>query len=143
MTSSIREKTSTNGPCLGLLFRQFAVLLWVVFLFGCGSAANPLVGKWEGVDSFGQTMRLEFQENGRLSLEIVRGDESFRKGGTYQTDFSQKPEHLDLMLEDRDPVHTIVEVLDTDRIAFENINSSDPRPTQFGGNRISMTRLNK
>jgi len=125
---------------------SFAVLVVVA---GCGlslgssgdaAPRNPIAGTWKGVDQLGQTMEFTFQDDGRMTLQVTGKRGSFTKTGTYRVDDSFQPAHLDVKLTDRPEIQTILEVIDEDRIAFENINSSDARPKRFGDLRIVLTR---
>ena len=125
--------------------KLFCLMACVLFAVGCSSSttgvkAKGIAGVWEGEDHFGQTMKFTFEEDGKLWLRVEANNSSFVKYGTYSVDLSQNPAHLDIKLQDRDAIQTILEQIDEEHIAFESINSGDERPVSFGERRIVLER---
>lgn len=117
---------------------------------GCGSSkgdekkiqeeANPYVGTWQGKDQLGQTMTITLESNGQLKLRIQGRRREFVSKGTWKIDTTKSPAHLEIDMRNRMPIRTICK-LDKNRFVFENINSSDRRPSRFGRRRIIMSRI--
>ncbi len=127
------------------LTKRLSVVACLAFVAGCGSASAPestpdIIGVWRGTDQVGQIMECTFNPQGRLTVKISGANGSFNKRGTYKVDLSQDPAHLDIKLDDREEIHTILDHIDDKHLAFENINSSEERPTKFGDRKIVFKR---
>ena len=133
-------RNSSRRCPISRCLRPLVALLVLLPVTGCGdSAKNQLDGKWEGEDRFGQTMRLTFQHDGKLVLNVTGGD-SFEKSGRFSVDASHSPTHLDIELADGRSIHTIIQ-LDGETLLLENVHTNTERPTEFGDNQIVFKRL--
>ena len=125
--------------CLALLALVGGCSAWL----GDGVGPSPesrVVGTWKGQDQLGQEMQLTLEDDGTMTLRVGNARGSFIKQGTYSVDMSQSPAHFNIKLTDRDEIRTICALIDNDRLAFESINSSDPRPTKLGPNQMVLER---
>lgn len=127
-----------------------AALYIVTLSAGCGSSKggetapkeknpNPYLGTWQGKDQLGQTMTITFEEDGQLLLVVQGRRREFRQRGTWKMDTKPNPAHLEINMRNRMPIRTICK-LEGERFVFENINSSERRPTRFGRQRVIMRR---
>ena len=118
--------------------RASAILVVALaLLLGCGR--DPIVGRWEGKSVFGADLALTFQSDGRLTVTFLK--DGHTNHGKYWLDVSPTPHHFDYELQGRGRIRTILEFVDRDTIAFEEVASSgDPRPTQFGRHRLVFRR---
>jgi hypothetical protein len=114
----------------------------VLLVTGCASEKDKLVGRWVSPMAGGVDMHIELTKDHRMLVEWVKtADGSGRNSnGTYKVDFKQKPPHFDFKLDDRSEIRTILEIVDPNTFAFENINSGDPRPTAMGRYRMVFRR---
>lgn len=132
-----------------LYLRLFCCFALLAAMAGCGlsmagnnkvSGKKAYLGTWKGTDFLGQTMVLTLKEDGHLDLNVSAGKRSFTKRGTYKIDTSCDPAHFDIDLSDRGQIETIMKLIDNDRLAFENIGSSNSRPSQFGEGKMIFKR---
>jgi len=108
---------------------------------GCGaSPEDAIVGNWSGTDEFGQTMVWKLDGGGDLEVQLISDGGNSSRSGTYTYDPTSEPAQFNIKLSDRDEIQTILEVVDEQHIAFENVNSSDDRPEEFGDRKIVLER---
>jgi len=107
---------------------------------GCGASPDAaIVGDWKGTDEFGQTMVWKL-DGGDLEVQLISDEGSSSRLGKYTYDPTSEPAQFNIKLDDRDEIQTILEVVDDQHIAFENVNSSDERPEEFGDRKIVLER---
>ena len=113
-------------------------LLFALAALSC-AGKDPIVGTWGGKSVFGEDLVLTFSKDGKITV-------TFPKGGTvnpgkYWLDRTTTPIGFDYELEGRGRIKTILEFVDSDTLAFEEVgSSSDPRPTGFGRHRLEFKR---
>jgi hypothetical protein len=93
-----------------------------------------LIGKWRGIDEGGSLVDMVFAENGQITLSAVEGGLSFT--GTYDVDFSSKPGHLDVEINEN-TTPCLIEFIDNDTILIE---CSSERPARFSSDAIKLQR---
>ena len=115
-----------------------AGLLIILVGLGC-SGGDPVVGSWVGKSVFGAELVLTFFKDGRITVAFTK--DGTVNSGQYWLDRSTTPIGFDYQLEGRGRIKTILEFVDADTLAFEEVgSSSDPRPTAFGRHRLVFKR---
>ena len=86
---------------------------------------------------------MTFQEDGIVYVEVFnpkKQSEGFNGMGKYSVDFSKAPTYFDYKIEGRPAVQSIIEFVDDNTIAFEDVATLGERPSAFGSNRVVLKR---
>ncbi|MBI3929817.1 MAG: hypothetical protein HY319_30040 [Armatimonadetes bacterium] len=109
--------------------------IWAVGVFaalmvaGCSGKTQeaPLLGEWAGVAEDGSEATIKFMR-GNLFVAGV-GEDSL--SGRYEVSFETEPGQLDLLIENTEPILTIVEIEGEDKIRIQATEPGAARPTTF------------
>ena len=98
--------------------------------------SNQLLGTWVGKAPWGESIRLNFNADGNVKINV----DGHKGDGYYTTDFTKDPIELNINWKDKGIVKTIIRFESANRLTLVESIPGQPRPSAFNHMSVNLNR---